>query len=290
MTLDIANNAQLVDDTFNAATPVNQVMGDTASAGTVLQVSRGNHRHGMPNFGTPVSVSTAIGNGASANVARSDHVHDLASALGAPVSVGTALASGTAATAARSDHVHDLVDDVVTAAKLKDDATVDANRAVTSDHIRDAAIVAAKIAAGAVGKTKLAAGMVVAMQALTLSNNVNTTSATAVAMDSTNYKIDHALAESGNGLLLLTTFPIQGSGAGSASVGFGVDGAAPGLTAAHLTLSTAIQTLTVTQYILPGNTSSHAYRPNWLQAGSITITSNGSSVANGVFAVIEVKL
>ena len=38
----------------------------------------------------------------------------------------------------------------VTAAKLKSDAATDANRAVTTDHIRDAAIVVAKLAADAV--------------------------------------------------------------------------------------------------------------------------------------------
>lgn len=41
----------------------------------------------------------------------------------------------------------DLADDAVDAAKLKDDATVDGNRAVTTNHIRDAAVTAAKLAA-----------------------------------------------------------------------------------------------------------------------------------------------
>lgn len=43
----------------------------------------------------------------------------------------------------------------VTAAKLKSDAATDANRAVTTDHIRDAAIVVAKLAADAVETAKI---------------------------------------------------------------------------------------------------------------------------------------
>lgn len=50
----------------------------------------------------------------------------------------------------RNNH---LADDSVDAAKLKDDASVDANRAVTTNHIRDAAITTPKIAAGAVTDT-----------------------------------------------------------------------------------------------------------------------------------------
>lgn len=44
----------------------------------------------------------------------------------------------------------DIANDAVDATKLKDDAVTDANRAVTTNHIRDAAITTAKINAGAV--------------------------------------------------------------------------------------------------------------------------------------------
>jgi hypothetical protein len=51
-----------------------------------------------------------------------------------------------------------IEDDAVTADKLRDDATVDANRAVTTNHLRDGAVTAAKIASLAVilSKVKLA--------------------------------------------------------------------------------------------------------------------------------------
>lgn len=51
-----------------------------------------------------------------------------------------------------------IEDDAIDATKLKDDAAVDANRAVTTNHIRDSAVTTAKIAALAVasGKLKLA--------------------------------------------------------------------------------------------------------------------------------------
>lgn len=48
-----------------------------------------------------------------------------------------------------------LVDDSVTSAKLRDDASVDANRAVTTNHIRDLAVTTAKLASNAVTDAKL---------------------------------------------------------------------------------------------------------------------------------------
>lgn len=48
-----------------------------------------------------------------------------------------------------------IEDDAITAAKLADDPTVDGNRAVTTNHIRDGAVVEAKIGAGAVTNAKL---------------------------------------------------------------------------------------------------------------------------------------
>ena len=56
--------------------------------------------------------------------------------------VGTAEIADLAITTAK------IADDAVDAAKLKDDGAVDANRAVTTNHIRDAAVTDAKVAAG----------------------------------------------------------------------------------------------------------------------------------------------
>lgn len=60
----------------------------------------------------------------------------------------TAILDGTVATA-------DIADDAVTAAELRDDASTDANRAVTTDHIRDLAVTNAKLA-GSIDNAKLA--------------------------------------------------------------------------------------------------------------------------------------
>jgi hypothetical protein len=64
--------------------------------------------------------------------------------------------------AVTTNHIRDLnvttaklADDSVTSAKLVDDASVDANRAVTTNHIRDLAVTTAKIAANAVTDVKL---------------------------------------------------------------------------------------------------------------------------------------
>jgi hypothetical protein len=53
-----------------------------------------------------------------------------------------------------------IQNDAVTADKLRDDAAIDANRAVTTNHIRNSAVTAAKIADGAVTTLKLGADSV----------------------------------------------------------------------------------------------------------------------------------
>jgi hypothetical protein len=65
--------------------------------------------------------------------------------------------------AVTTDHIRDLAvtlakiaDNAVDAAKLKSDAFTDGNRAVTTDHIRDLAVTTAKIAALAVTNAKIA--------------------------------------------------------------------------------------------------------------------------------------
>lgn len=69
------------------------------------------------------------------------------------VSANTQFAAGVVDTAA-------LANDSVDATKLKDDAATDANRAVTTDHIRDSAIVTGKINNLAVTTAKIAASAV----------------------------------------------------------------------------------------------------------------------------------
>lgn len=53
-----------------------------------------------------------------------------------------------------------IEDDAVTAAKLRDSATVDGDRAVTTDHVRDLAVTLAKLAAASVSGAKLKIGSI----------------------------------------------------------------------------------------------------------------------------------
>lgn len=69
--------------------------------------------------------------------------------------------------AVTTNHIRDsavttakIADDAVDAAKLKDDATTDANRAVTTNHIRDSAVTEAKIGTAAVTEAKIGAAAV----------------------------------------------------------------------------------------------------------------------------------
>lgn len=89
---------------LSAATPSTQAIGDAAATGTGTNNSRDDHKHAMPAFGT-VTAQTAFGassnNGASAAIARTDHVH------GTPTHDGSAhsaisLSSLSAPTAALS--------------------------------------------------------------------------------------------------------------------------------------------------------------------------------------------
>lgn len=66
---------------------------------------------------------------------------------------GSKLAAGSVGTT-------QLTDDSVDNNKLKDDAAVDANRAVTTNHIRDAAVATTKIADLAVTNAKIADGTI----------------------------------------------------------------------------------------------------------------------------------
>ncbi len=100
----IANNFQILDNTFATNTPSTQAIGDTALMGASIVAARSDHKHAMPLFGTPVATSTAISAGVSVNIARADHVHTLN--FGSVVALDGTTADGTAGSAARSDHKH----------------------------------------------------------------------------------------------------------------------------------------------------------------------------------------
>jgi hypothetical protein len=68
--------------------------------------------------------------------------------------------------------VDKLANDSVDDSKLKDDPSVDANRAVTTNHIRDDAITNAKIASGAVTNTEVDAAAAIAYGKLALTGNI----------------------------------------------------------------------------------------------------------------------
>lgn len=68
--------------------------------------------------------------------------------------------SGAGSVALLAVQTANIADDAVTADKLKDDALVDANRAVTTNHIRDSAVITGKINNNAVTTAKLSDGAV----------------------------------------------------------------------------------------------------------------------------------
>ncbi len=75
---------------FDATAPVTAAIGDSAAIGSAAVAARRDHRHGMPTFGSPVSVGTANANGSATTIARSDHVHQ-----GASTTTGQILISDT---------------------------------------------------------------------------------------------------------------------------------------------------------------------------------------------------
>ena len=88
----IANNLTTLDNTFASHTPTTLAVGDAAAQGSSLVVARGDHRHGMPAFGAPVALGTAISTGTSANVNHSDHVHTIGVGTVDTASLGAGLA------------------------------------------------------------------------------------------------------------------------------------------------------------------------------------------------------
>jgi len=144
---------------------------DTATVeGTLLT----GHSSGKLQIGSPVNVTGGLDVSGAAQFAGNVTVGAL---QGANV-VGTTQIADNAVThtklrsdlttdanrAVTANHIRDaaiaegkLADNAVTAAKLRSDPAVDTNRAVNTNHIRDLAVTEAKLAANAVGATKLRA-------------------------------------------------------------------------------------------------------------------------------------
>lgn len=182
VTLDISNNADLIDAKWAASSPTTQAIGDAASAGATLVVARADHRHGMPSFATPASVGAAISAGSAATIARSDHVHDLANAFGSVVGVSSANANGSAATAARSDHVHGFQATAFGAPVSVSTAIGNGvgTVAARNDHVHDVganAVTTAALAAGVVTNAKINAEVV--------ADNIVTNGSFLIAQDGT---------------------------------------------------------------------------------------------------------
>lgn len=109
--------------------------------------------------GTPLAPTAAVDTNSS-QIANTAFV--LAQAASAtPSAIGTA-AAGTSTRFARADHVHNITAGSVTSTMLQNDAATDANRAVTTNHIRDNAVSNAKLRDSAgfsvIGKTGTGSG------------------------------------------------------------------------------------------------------------------------------------
>lgn len=101
------NASTKIDSTYLSLTntPPENVTKSAAVIGSSTDLARSDHKH---DISTAVPSSVAIGNtqteGTSTSLARADHLH--AVSAGTPVSVGTSNSEGNATTFARSNHVH----------------------------------------------------------------------------------------------------------------------------------------------------------------------------------------
>lgn len=104
---------------------------------------------------TNLTVGAVAAEGAGTTLARSTHVHGVAS--GVPVSIGTANAQGVSTSFPRLDHVHELGAGSIDAAALFAAGVVDSNA------LGALAVIAGKIAAGGVSATTQLANNIVSM-------------------------------------------------------------------------------------------------------------------------------
>lgn len=135
----VALNAMATSATAMAA-------GSTSVTGTSTLSARADHVHALPVGTTaPQNIGTTAAIGTSGNVSDAGHVHIIGSGA---ISSAAMMADSVVSTAK-------IVNDAVTADKLADSTSVDANRAVTTNHVRDSAITTAKIANNAVTVDKI---------------------------------------------------------------------------------------------------------------------------------------
>lgn len=89
---------------LSAVAPVN-VTKSAAAVGVATTAARSDHKHDVTTAVVgAVAIGDAAAEGSATSVARSDHTHSVAS--GSPVDVALGNASGSASTFARSDHRH----------------------------------------------------------------------------------------------------------------------------------------------------------------------------------------
>lgn len=122
-----------------------------ASSRLPTSLDRASKALGFDASGVPIAIAVL-----PASVPVSAYIQTLLDDIDAPTArttLGFAGAGGTVQAAnieANAVTKPAIADDAVGAAELQDDAAVDANRAVTTDHVRDAAVTAPKVADDAV--------------------------------------------------------------------------------------------------------------------------------------------
>lgn len=125
--------------------------GGSSSAGVSTSVARADHTHALAASTTPSAVSTAAAIGTSSQVARADHVHILASGS---ISASSLFGAGVV-------NENAIGSSAVTSGKIKSSASVDADRSIQSEHIKNNAVIERTINNSAVTKDKIASDSIV---------------------------------------------------------------------------------------------------------------------------------
>lgn len=99
-------NVTITAAALTSASPTQIDVGDAAVVGVATDAARADHQHALPVPAAPADVSkSAAGAGSAATVARSDHKHDVATAIPVDAS-GTTNAEGSSTSLSRADHAH----------------------------------------------------------------------------------------------------------------------------------------------------------------------------------------
>jgi hypothetical protein len=112
---------------LTAVAPVN-VTKAAAAVGVATDAARSDHKHDVTTAVTvagSVAVGSVAAEGTSTSLARADHVHPVSS--GVPVNVGNANSAGVATTFAASDHVHNIPFSAVNTALAAANASISVN-------------------------------------------------------------------------------------------------------------------------------------------------------------------